>query len=247
MGLFKWLFSGATTQPTAQSSQARVAEYASIEDNGRYHSLSSQDVDDLFRGLKEQLKSHKKSARQLMKLAEKFEETGKLDEQSYSTFADLEEKISRASDAAEKIYDSLFFAKESSQDKHYKLIDELSEVLSDVEHAHMCISHVKEDIASGDFQPQKKSKQPEAKRYKRPPDGTSPDLQMLYRSMGGKEGTWRVLVLEVTGENTFVAWSFEQDMALNFNAVGVLIAKDLKSGKKITSFVDYLRERRDRK
>jgi hypothetical protein len=247
MELFKWLFGGATKQPAAQASQARVTEYASIEDNGRYHSLSSQDVDDLFRGLKEQLKTHKKSARQLKKLADRFEETGKLDEQSYSTFADLEAKISRASEAAEKIYDSLFFTSESSQEKHYKLIDDLSETLSDVEHAHMCISHVKEDIASGEFLPQSRPKQSEQKQYKRPPAGAAPDLQMLYRGMGGKERTWRVLVLEITGENTFVGWSFEQDKALNFNAAGVLIAKDLKSGKKIPLFKKYLDERRNKK
>ncbi|MGB3865055.1 MAG: hypothetical protein WBA29_05440 [Xanthobacteraceae bacterium] len=141
--------------PSSTPPAPRRREYASIFENGQYLPLSSEEVAELFGDIRERLKEHRKVAKAMQKLADKFSETGKLDQGAYVAMADAETDARHTLAEAEALNDKLFFESESAQQRYYKFVDDICEAESDIEFAREAIEDTRQAIEDGDFIPEK--------------------------------------------------------------------------------------------
>lgn len=143
----------------AATAPAGKPPYAQIEENGFYHPLSAEDVESMFGGIRDRLKEHRQAAKAMERLSGKFNETGKLDEDAYRKVEWSDVDVRETIQEAEALYDRLFFERESASERYYKIIDDLHEAESDIEVYRDEIKETRELIKSGDFIPEKRSKQ----------------------------------------------------------------------------------------
>lgn len=120
-------------------------EYASIYENGEYRPLSADEVAEMFSIIRDRIKEHRKISKAVQKLADKFAETGKLDEAAYAALSTAAADVSRTLTEAEALYDRLFFERETASERYYKLIDDLNEIEADIESAREEVIRIKQD------------------------------------------------------------------------------------------------------
>lgn len=118
-------------QPTKTAprtpSPARDREYATILENNEHRPVTSGQVAEMFAGIRERLKEHRKAAKAMQKLADKYLETGNLDEAAFAALAQAEGDARRTLTEAEALNDKLYFNSESATERYYKFVDDLSE------------------------------------------------------------------------------------------------------------------------
>lgn len=238
------MFGGSKDQRRTAPAQSRSSNspsastrrpYATVEEGGAYRDLSADEVAELFADIRGDLKKHRKTAKLILKLATRYEETGKLDDAKYAQVAWAETEVQNTITKAEALYDRLFFEQDSSSDRYYRGIEDLHEAEAEIEAARDDIVETKRAIEDGEFVPQKR-----VKPVKKPRKGSKPNIRMGYRSMSDNEREWEILIIARTGEASFQGWSFDHDREFNFNVAGVLWAEDLVSGQRISDFQSYL-------
>ncbi|AWC22230.1 hypothetical protein CO731_01686 [Aminobacter sp. MSH1] len=153
------LFGGRETR-ARHSSERRAStyssrEYATIFENGRHHPVTSEQAAGMFAGIRGKLKEHRNTAKAIQRLADKFAETGRLDEDAYAKLANADVDVGRTLAEAETLNDKLYFNSDSVSARYYKFVDDLSEVESDIESAREEIADIRTWADDGDFMPQK--------------------------------------------------------------------------------------------
>lgn len=214
----------------------RRREYASILEDGQYRSLTADEVAEMFAEIRERLKEHRRTAKSMQKFADKYLETGKLDEAAYATLEHAEDDTRRTLANAEALNDKLFFETESARERYYKFVDDICEAESDIEYARSEIEDIRQEIEDGDFVPQKRDP---PKKTKKPPKGSKPNFRMRYLSMSGNEAEWEILIVAHDGKS-FAGWSFEHDQQLNFNVAGVVWAEDIATQRRVADVEAHL-------
>lgn len=139
-----------TTQRQAFDAPKGRPSYASIEEGGEYHALTSEEVSAMLAPFRESLKVHKKAAAKAMDAAEIYRNSRSINPDALTRIQSEHAAAKETLSQIEALYDRMFFQRESSGDKFYKVVEDISFAEADLEDAAHDIEQTTEEIEQED-------------------------------------------------------------------------------------------------